>query len=65
MNVDIHNPKMADEEVRQLERCRTNLEEEQIAASNKKRWQLRNARPRSPHIDGLQKTVAWEQTCSY
>ncbi len=31
MNVDIHNLKMTDEERRQLEWCRANLEEEQIA----------------------------------
>ena len=31
MNVDLHNLKMTDEELRQLEWCRANLEEEQIA----------------------------------
>ena len=30
MNVDLHNLKMTDEEVRRLEWCRANLEEEQI-----------------------------------
>jgi hypothetical protein len=31
MNVDLKNLKMTDEEARQLEWCRANLEEEQIA----------------------------------
>lgn len=30
MNVDLHNLKMTDEEVRQLEWCHANLDEEQI-----------------------------------
>jgi hypothetical protein len=30
MNVDLHNLKMTDEEVRRLEWCRANLDEEQI-----------------------------------
>ncbi|MBZ5596166.1 MAG: hypothetical protein LAP39_28305 [Acidobacteriia bacterium] len=30
MNIDLHNLKMTDEELRQLEWCRANLEEEQI-----------------------------------
>ena len=30
MNVDLHNLKMTDEELRQLEWCRANLDEEQI-----------------------------------
>ena len=31
MNVDLHNLKMTDEEVRRLEWCRAQLEDEQIA----------------------------------
>jgi len=31
MNVDLHNLKMTDEELRRLEWCRANLEDEQIA----------------------------------